>query len=167
MPRPRRNRSPLFRPVALLGVLLLPWIVAAAEIPHVQFLLRNGDRLTGNVVSETTNRVLLTNAFLGEFSVPKAEIVRRELVPRPLPIVPPPAAPLVNVEKQLQELQASYLADLISGPEYYRRRAKLLAESTSAANSLARTNSLRPGMPPLAGVPATALVSLRCYPNIV
>lgn len=159
MPRPRRNRSPLFRSVALLGVLLLPWIAAAAEIPHVQFLLRNGDRLTGNVVSETTNRVLLTNAFLGQFSVPKDEIVRRELVPRPLTNVPPPASLAVDVEKQLQELQASYLADQISGPEYYRRRAKLLAQSASAANSLARTNSLRPGMPPLAGVPVTALVN--------
>ncbi len=158
MPKPGRNRSPLFRPITLLGLLLLPW-VAAAEFPHVQCLLRNGDRLTGLVISETTNRVTLTNAFLGEFSVPKEEIVRRDLVPRPLANVSPAASPSVNLEKQLQELQVSYLADQISGPEYYRQRSKLLADSTKAANSIARTNSARPGMPPLAGVPATALVN--------
>ena len=158
MPKPGRNRPPLFRPIALLGLLLLPW-VAAAEFPHVQFLLRNGDRLTGLVVSETTNRVTLTNAFLGEFSVPKEEIVRRDLVPRPLANVSPAASPSVNLEKQLQELQASYLADQISGPEYYRQRSKLLADSTKAANSIVRTNSARPSMSPLAGVPATALVN--------
>jgi putative salt-induced outer membrane protein YdiY len=142
----------------LLGLLLLPW-VAAAEIPHVQFMLRNGDRLTGLVVSETTNRVILTNAFLGQFSVPKEEIVRRELVPRPLANVSPAPSPLVNLEQRLQELQASYLADQITGPEYYRQRSKLLAESTKAANALSRTNGSRAGMPPLAGVPATALVN--------
>lgn len=158
MPKPGRNRPPLFRPIALLGLLLLPW-VAAAGFPHVQFLLRNGDRLTGLVVSETTNRVTLTNAFLGEFSVPKEEIVRRDLVPRPLANVSPAASPSVNLEKQLQELQASYLADQISGPEYYRQRSKLLADSTKAANSIVRTNSARPSMSPLAGVPATALVN--------
>ena len=162
MPKRSRNRSPRFRPVALLGVLLLPWI-AAAEIPTVQFLLRNGDRLTGLIVGETTHRVTLTNAFLGQFSVPKDEIVRRDVVARTSSNLPPVSAPAtaasVNVEKQWQESQASYLADQISGPEYYRRRAKLLAESASAAHSLARTNGSRPGMPPNAGVPATALVN--------
>ena len=115
--------------------------------------------MTGVVVSETTNRVTLTNAFLGEFSVPKEEIVRRDLVSRPLANVSPAPSPSVNLEKQLQELQASYLADQISGPEYYRQRSKLLAESAKAANSLSRTNGSRPGMPPLAGVPAPALVN--------
>ena len=158
MPKRRKNRSPLFWFVALLGVLLRPWI-AAADIPNVQFLLRNGDRLTGLVVGETTNRVMLTNAFLGQFSVPKGEIVRRELVPRALTNLPPVAPLSVNVEKQLQELQASYIADQISGPEYYRRRTKLLAESARAVNALSSTNGSLLGFSPNAGVPATALVN--------
>ena len=134
MPKPGRNRPPLFRPIALFGLLLLPW-VAAAEFPHVQFLLRNGDRLTGLVVSETTNRVTLTNAFLGEFSVPKEEIVRRDLVPRPLANVSPAASPSVNLEKQLQELQASYLADQISGPLGMAQVSGDLAKQTAASST--------------------------------
>ena len=158
MSKRRKNRSPLVWFVALLGVLLLPWI-AAADIPHVQFLLRNGDRLTGLVVGETTNRVLLTNAFLGQFSVPKGQIVRRELVPRALTSLPPVAPLSASAEKQLQELQAAYLADQISGPEYYRRRSKIRAESASTVNALPATNGSLLGLPPNAGVPATALVN--------
>ena len=148
----------LLRPVALIGVLLLPWAVAA-EIPNVQFLLRNGDRLTGLIVTETTNRITLTNAFLGQFSVSKDEIIRRVLVSHALTNLPPVPPLLVDLEKQLQDLQASYLADRITAPEYYRNRAKLLAESASVVNSLPPTDGSPAGLGPNAGVPATALVN--------
>jgi putative salt-induced outer membrane protein YdiY len=115
--------------------------------------------LTGLVVGETTNRVTLTNAILGQFSVLKAEIVRRDLVTRPLTNVPPSTPVPVEVDTRWQELQSAYLADRISAPEYYRRRSALLADSASAANSPGKTNRLLSGMPPLAGVPAPALVN--------
>jgi putative salt-induced outer membrane protein YdiY len=40
--------------------------------------LRNGDRITGFVISESTNRVVLTNAWSSAITVPQNTIVRRE-----------------------------------------------------------------------------------------
>jgi putative salt-induced outer membrane protein YdiY len=44
--------------------------------------LRNGDRVSGFITSETTNRVVLTNAWSAGITVPQSDIVRREPVAR-------------------------------------------------------------------------------------
>lgn len=49
--------------------------------------LRNGDRLTGFIISETTNHVVLTNAWITSITLPRRDIVRREA------LVPVAAAP--------------------------------------------------------------------------
>src|SRR5688572_21992141 len=51
--------------------------------------LRNGDRITGFIVSETTNRVVLTNAWSSAITVPHDTILRRETMK--------PAAAATNV----------------------------------------------------------------------
>ena len=128
----------------------------AGQAALVQLILRNGDRLTGSIVRETTNRLTLTNALLGEVSLPKDEIARREAAG----IVSTNAPAAAPGDQRWQELQAAYVADQISGAEYYRQRAKLLAGATNTGGlSLVKgkaggTNAVLSG-----GVPATALVN--------
>ena len=68
----------------------------------VMLHLRGGDRLTGVIISENTNRVVLSTKWAKEVIVPAGEILKRE----PLPIapesktgeakMPPPTATLTN-----------------------------------------------------------------------
>ena len=46
--------------------------------------LKNGDRISGTILSETANSVRLTNSFLGAFEVPLAEISKREVQATPV-----------------------------------------------------------------------------------
>jgi hypothetical protein len=57
------------------GVLCLTF---AGHGEEFQFFLRNGDRLTGALVAEDSQRLTLTNAVLGTVTLPLAEIQRRE-----------------------------------------------------------------------------------------
>ncbi len=121
--------------------------------------LRNGDRVSGQLITEEPTQIILSNAVVGRIVVPLSEVDRRvpgsnetaaASAPGPGPVVLPPA-----LERRLNELQASYLANQLSALEYHRQRARILAEATA----LPATN------PPVAqatkptGVPAPALVN--------
>jgi len=43
--------------------------------------LRNGDRITGIITSENTNRIVLTTPWVKELSVPTAQVLKREVAP--------------------------------------------------------------------------------------
>ena len=75
-------------------VLLAFLLVRPADAQSVVIHLKNGDRLSGLILSEGTNSVRLTNQFLGLIEVPLAEINRRETLPAPAVTVPP--APTTN-----------------------------------------------------------------------
>ena len=45
--------------------------------------LKGGDRITGHIVSETNNTVVLSNAFSREIIIPAGEITKRTVVPAP------------------------------------------------------------------------------------
>src|SRR4051812_30006855 len=62
---------------ALLG-LALPAICPADQ---VMLLLRNGDRITGTITSQDTNRVVLSTPWVKELIVPLSQISKREPVP--------------------------------------------------------------------------------------
>src|SRR5436190_16421345 len=64
--------------------------VAWSEITVLQ--LKNGDRITGTIVSEDTNRVVLTTAWTKEVVVPVSQIERRQApaVAAAKPATPPP-----------------------------------------------------------------------------
>jgi hypothetical protein len=68
-------------PAMFLCVLLL---VSPAVAQNVVIHLKNGDRITGRVLSESTNAVTVTN-FLGAIQIPLNEIARREALPAPAP----------------------------------------------------------------------------------
>ena len=78
--------------LAIVSLALLLCAPAAAQ--SVILHLKNGDRLSGRIVSESTNSVRLTNSFLGSFEVPLPEIDRREILPGPMQ-VPVTNAPVV------------------------------------------------------------------------
>ena len=51
-----------------------------ARAENVVLFLKSGDKLTGFVVGDYTNRVVLSNSWVKELSVPLTEIERREIV---------------------------------------------------------------------------------------
>jgi len=58
--------------------------------------LKNGDRLAGTIVSEDTNRVVISTSWIKELSVPLSAIVRREVVATPAIATAPPATNVVT-----------------------------------------------------------------------
>jgi putative salt-induced outer membrane protein YdiY len=78
--QPLRHRI-LFILWRITALVLFAAMRSAGE--EVILHLRNGDRITGFVISETTNRVVLTNAWSAALSVPQDTIVRREAVKAP------------------------------------------------------------------------------------
>ena len=58
-------------------------LFAAANVvaQTVSLELKTGDRITGRIISETTNRVVLSNAWSREMVIPLAEISKRTAVP--------------------------------------------------------------------------------------
>lgn len=75
--------------VALIALLAGP---AAAEVQAQKVILhlKNGDRVSGNFISESTNAVSISSPAFGTIHVPQAEISRKEGFP-----VPPPP-PVTN-----------------------------------------------------------------------
>lgn len=67
------------------------WIVAAAlwlagleaSAQTVSLELKNGDRITGQILSETNNRVTLSNSFAREIVIPLADVSKRTVMAAP------------------------------------------------------------------------------------
>jgi len=82
-----RPRNADCRPWILLAAWLL-WQPAQAQT-NVILHLKNGDRIAGTIVSEDTNRVVVSTGWIKELPVPQSVIDRRDLIPS---VTPPPAA---------------------------------------------------------------------------
>ena len=97
MPFLRRNN---FLPAAILLFVIWGGPAPAATAPKMVFELRNGDRLTGVIDSEDTNRVVIGTAWGKNLDVPVSEIIRRatllagasQVTNAPPGMVPPPTA---------------------------------------------------------------------------
>ncbi len=77
---------------------LVCWVLLAGLLPLQLLLgqpatlhLRNGDRLTGTIATEDTNRVIIVTSWGKEIEIPVSEIVKREEAAAPAPPVPAPA----------------------------------------------------------------------------
>jgi hypothetical protein len=77
-----------------LGFSLLLFGACAFGAETVILHLKNGDRIAGTIISEDTNRVVITTTWIKELAVPAAEIVSRETAP-PEAKAPTAAAPAV------------------------------------------------------------------------
>ena len=85
---------------AIVSFALLLSFSAAAQDAVIH--LKNGDRISGHIVSESATALRLTNKFIGSFEIPLAEISKREVVaaPTPAPVtnaVPSVSTPATNV----------------------------------------------------------------------
>jgi putative salt-induced outer membrane protein YdiY len=74
-PRRRILRTQLIR----LAVILACALPGFSRAENVVLYLKSGDKITGFVVSEYTNRLVLSNSWVKELSVPLTEIQRREI----------------------------------------------------------------------------------------
>jgi putative salt-induced outer membrane protein YdiY len=116
-------------------------LLAATRTPgqEVTLHLRNGDRITGFIVSETTNRVVLTNVWSSGLTVPQETILRREpvkaaplpatnVVTKPAPVSPPATPPAPPKPGMLLSGEVQVGADLglsEKNHQVYSGRAKV------------------------------------------
>ena len=142
----RAGRWGLFLALGLLGY-AAPTVCGAESFV---FHLRNGDRVTGTVVSEDPQQVTLASALLGKVVLAVAEIERREKLPASpagAPSTPSDAAVAAAVQRaatadtslaasglsasqqrRLGELVEMYRREKVTPGEYQERRARILAE---------------------------------------
>ena len=99
--------------------------------------LKNGDRLAGEVISDDTNRVVISTSWIKELAIPAAEIERREpllpLIPAPIipapapvpvvvkPVVAAPAAPKPKFWNAEARIGADFLQGVKNQEIYYGR----------------------------------------------
>lgn len=76
---PRRRTHSLFFHPLWVSVLVCA-LGRGAQAQNVVLYLKGGDRISGRIVSEYTNRIVLSNNWTKELSVPLAEIVQRETI---------------------------------------------------------------------------------------
>lgn len=116
-----------------LALTLTAFLPVATRAQNTVLHLKNGDRLAGRILSEDTNRVVITTSWITELAIPAKEIERRE------PATPPPAAtnsptksfvatteiPAPTPKPKNWKIEARAGADFLSGPKnqqiYYGR----------------------------------------------
>ena len=102
----RRFLNLLIHPIWMV-VFLVCALCGGVRAQNVVLYLKNGDKLSGFLVSEYTNRLVLSNSWVKDLSVPLAEISQREIIlagtnhfggtniiakikAQPVPTAPPP-----------------------------------------------------------------------------
>lgn len=76
---PRRRIHNLVLHAFPAAVFLACAVPALSRAENVILYLKSGDKIAGYVVSEYTNRLVLSNSWVKELSVPLTEIARREI----------------------------------------------------------------------------------------
>jgi len=141
-PTLERRARRIFWLALLLFIPSLAW--ADTTILH----LKNGDRIAGTIVSEDTNRVVISTSWIKDLAVPLNEIARREVVPAPPPttvVIPTPkAAPTVAEQKPAPATNAVPAKPVVAatppppkpkppGPKLWKTEIKLGADFLYAA----------------------------------
>ncbi len=108
------------------GILALTaWLAVSSSFAQTISLdLKTGERITGQIVSETTNRIVLSNAWARELTIPLAEVLKRTVVPLAVAATP------TNV----LAIQTTNLATKASPAP--KTNLTALAKSRAATNSL-------------------------------
>lgn len=93
----------------LISLLLAAQFCARAN-PTI-FHLKNGDRISGDIVSEGTNAVVIATPWSRQISIPETEIERREtVVEHSAPIAPPPSAVAIEAAAPSKKQSAKHVA---------------------------------------------------------
>lgn len=133
----KRNRLPSYVCLFSLWLFALgasavaPLNAASPVILH----LKNGDRLSGDLVTEESSRITLTNSILGRFTIPLSTIARREGITNVAVVKAPPAPPPATnapalppaLQRKLEDLQTLFATGALSADEFQRRRTELVA----------------------------------------
>ncbi len=90
----RRSRSPVERLARLLGVLVWLALVVPALAGTKVVFLRNGDRLTGEILSENARRIVIKTPAAGRVTLQRDQVERIEEFPL-RSVAGPPQAPSV------------------------------------------------------------------------
>jgi hypothetical protein len=142
----RRPHNLIIHPI-WVAVVLACALCSGARAQRVILYLKSGDRISGNIVSEYTNRVVLSNTWVKELSVPLAEIAQREIILAAgtnhlgtnaiakikLPAPPATPPPLFKHWKGEAEVGVDY-TDSTSDQRTYHGRFKLSYEQPYAWN---------------------------------
>ncbi|HXG47140.1 MAG TPA: DUF481 domain-containing protein [Methylomirabilota bacterium] len=126
-PIPPRFRHGLWLALVLSSAVAPPE-PAAADAPQVPVVLhlKNGDRLSGHVLDETPDRIVLTNAVLGIITVARTNLAVASNAARP----PDGAGTQVitgHVRQRQQALLELYRRGTITPAEYHHQRRLLLS----------------------------------------
>lgn len=100
-----RRNLPLLLPLQII-VLFVCVLLNTARAENVVLYLKNGDKVTGLVVSEYTNRVVLSNSWSKELSVPMTEIKKREIAVATVTNAPEPTNFLARLRSNLRSTNA-------------------------------------------------------------
>lgn len=129
-------------------MLLVCALGSGARAQNVILYLKGGDRISGRIVSEYTNRIVLSNSWTKELSVPLAEIAQREIIlakgtnlvsgsnaVAKIKLPPPPTAPppMFKHWKGEAEVGLDY-TDSTSDQRTYHARLKLSYELPYKSN---------------------------------
>jgi hypothetical protein len=147
---------------------------SATTAPAAVLHLRNGDRLTGTILAETSSHLTLSNKVVGAVLIPLKDISRREgvMTNAPPPTVRPPQAapssvappgPLLTPEdeKELETLKGLYVTGRISASEYHRQRSIRISKARDAAQRTQRGNQPSPSVKRPAGAIARSGAPVR------
>ncbi len=96
----RGNLWPAFAFIAFFAGLISSF---AADVPSLRLQLRNGDTVSGRLVSEDSTNLVLRTPWAANLSVPKADVTKRDALPPPAPAdtaaqKPAPVAPVVDAK---------------------------------------------------------------------
>jgi putative salt-induced outer membrane protein YdiY len=114
--------------LGLAGLLALGVQLTRAE--DVVLLLRNGDRITGTIVAENTNRVVLATAWIKKLSVPLSAIQGRETVTNAVtptivavakPATPAPNPAVTNIVAAAKATPPAIAAEVVPRPPTPKR----------------------------------------------
>ena len=108
-----------------LALTLTAFLPVAARAENTILHLKNGDRLAGRILSEDTNRVVITTSWITELAIPTNEIERREPATSPPTTTNFPAKSFVTTAEipaptpkpKNWKIEARAGADFLSGPK--------------------------------------------------
>ncbi len=102
-----------------IGLLIIAEACDSLRADQVVLHLKSGDVVSGTILTDHTNEIVISNAWAKTLSVPVGEIAKREIIsppPQPPAPTPPPAAPVLAQKKPAPTPQTPAQAPTVAKP---------------------------------------------------